>query len=424
MHLNRKQPKVFYGWWVVGASFFIALYVAGVIFYGFTAIFEPIASELGWSYTQISLAASLRGIETGLLSPFLGIMADRWGTRRLIFSGAIIGALGLLLLSRVTSLGMFYAAFFLLALGTSACTMTVLMTAISNWFLKNVGLASGIAVSGFGLGGLLVPVIVKLIDLYDWRVTVALLALGMVAIVLPLSLLFRHKPEHYGYLPDGEIKSAIVSDDGISSSKAIDVSIGTKSALSSNTFWHIAVAYIIHTIVISAVVTHIMPYLSSIGVVRSRSSLVATVNPLMSIVGRLGMGWLGDKVDRRRIAAVAFAMMCLGLLCFGYASTLSVWLLVPFLILFGIGYGGSNVQRPSLVREYFGRKNFGTFFGLMVGISHLGNFVGPALAGWTFDTWGRYQGIWFVYAGLAAIAVISVLTISPVSHTSRKVEEN
>jgi len=111
MHLNWKPTKIFYGWWIVAASLVIALYAGGVTFYGFTAIFEPIANEFGWSYTKISLAASLRGLEMGLLAPITGRLVDRWGPRRLIFGGAIIICLGLILLSHTTSIGMFYGAF-------------------------------------------------------------------------------------------------------------------------------------------------------------------------------------------------------------------------------------------------------------------------------------------------------------------------
>jgi len=111
----------------------------------------------------------------------------------------------------------------------------------------------------------------------------------------------------------------------------------------------------------------------------------------------------------------AFAMMGLGMLCFGYASSAGTWLLVPFLVLFGIGYGGSNVLRPSLVREYFGRANFGSILGLMLGINMIGGIIGPPLAGWVYDNWGSYQGIWFVFAGLSMVALISVLTIHPAS---------
>ena len=413
--MNWKPPKVFYGWWVVSASSLIALYAGGIIFYGFTAIFEPIANEFGWSYAQISLAASIRGVEMGLLSPLFGMLADRWGPRRLIFSGGVITALGLILLSYTTSLAMFYGAFVLVAIGISACSMTVLMIAVANWFKRRVGLASGIAASGFGFGGLLVPVVVRLIDIYEWRMATIILAAGILATVLPLSLLFRHKPEQYGCLPDGEVKGPIAYNDGLAPLKTAEAGVKAKQALRTRTFWHLAFAFTWHSMLVNAVVTHIMPYLSSIGITRSISSLIATANPLLSIGGRLGVGWVGDKLDRKRVAAGALAMMAFGLFSFGYATSTEIWLLVPFLILFGIGYGGSIAMRPSLVREFFGRTSFGTIFGLLMGIGNLGGIIGPLLAGWVFDTWGSYQGIWFTFAGLAVAAVISVLTAPPVS---------
>ncbi len=142
MPFNWKPSSVFFGWWIVAASFFIALYTGGAIFYGFTAIFEPIASEFGWSYTQISLAASLRGLEMGLLAPLTGIFVDRWDPRRLIFIGIIIAALGLIVLSGTTSLAMFYGAFLLITIGMSCSSMTVLMTTVANWFRRRLGVAS------------------------------------------------------------------------------------------------------------------------------------------------------------------------------------------------------------------------------------------------------------------------------------------
>jgi len=120
MPSTLNSSRIFYGWWIVGASFLIAVYVGGAVFYGFTAFFEPIVEEMGWSYTQISLAASLRGLETGFFAPIIGILADRWGSRRLIFGGALITAAGLMLLGSTNSLGIFYLSFALIALGMSA----------------------------------------------------------------------------------------------------------------------------------------------------------------------------------------------------------------------------------------------------------------------------------------------------------------
>jgi len=410
---NRNPFKIFYGWWIAGASFLIAFFVGGVVFYGFTAFFEPIANEMGWSYTQISLAASLRGLEIGLLSPFVGILADRWGPKRLIFGGILITAVGLLLLSSTRSLIMFYGAFALLAIGVSACTVTVLLTAIANWFRRKMGTASGIAIAGFGFSGLLIPVIVRLIAVYDWRTALTILAWSMLVMILPLSLLFRHKPEQYGYFPDGQKQGTAAGIDESAPWQTAEVEVRAKQALKSGVFWRLALARMYHMMTIAAIITHVMPYLSSIGINRSQSSLVATVIPLMSIFGRLGFGWLGDKFSRRLAATASFIMIGVGVLCFAYASTLSIWLLVPFLVLLGIGYGGSNALLPALGREHFGRANFGSIYGLMEGIGTIGGIIGPAAAGWSYDNWGSYQIIWLLLAGMATIAIILVFTIAP-----------
>ena len=110
MRTSKGRQKLFYGWWIVVTGFIISLLTGGTVFFGFTAVFEPLANEFGWSYAQISLAASLRGLEMGLLAPIVGLVVDRWGPRRLIFGGTICVGLGLILLSRVNSLGMFYGA--------------------------------------------------------------------------------------------------------------------------------------------------------------------------------------------------------------------------------------------------------------------------------------------------------------------------
>lgn len=415
--MRIRRPSIFYGWWIVAASFAIALYVGGGVFYGFTAIFEPVANEMGWSYTHISLAASLRGMEMGLLAPLVGILTDRWGPRRLIFGGAILGSLGLYMLSQTTSLGMFYGAFVLIAIGMSTCTMTVLMTAVANWFRRRVGIASGIAVCGFGFGGLMVPALVKLIETYDWRPTIMLLAAGMLFIPVLLSRVFRHKPEQYGYLPDGETADRNLSADGvpaITPSEPDIADIGVRQVLKSVTFWIVALAFTCHVFLVTAIITHVMPYLSSIGMARSTSSIVATAIPLTSILGRLSFGWLGDRFNRKMTTAVGFSMMSLGMFCFGYTATAGTWLLVPFLVFFGIGYGGLNVMRPSLIQEYFGRRSFGTVFGLVIGINMAGSIGGPTLAGWVFDTWGSYQGIWLAMSAIPVAAVVAALMMSPV----------
>ena len=169
---------MYYGWWVVIACFIINLYVGGVIYFSFTAFFEPIQQEFGWSYTQISIATSLRGLEMGIFAPIVGFLVDRFGSRKLLLGGSIVIGIGLLILSFTQSLLMFYMSFLFIALGAGGCTSVVTMTAVAIWFRKNVGLALGIMASGFGAGGLIVPLVVFLIDACGWRLTLVILGAG------------------------------------------------------------------------------------------------------------------------------------------------------------------------------------------------------------------------------------------------------
>lgn len=394
-----------YGWWVVFACFLIALYVSGTATHGFTAFFEPIAEETGWSYTQISIATSLRGLEVGILAPVAGFLVDRFGPRRLVLSGTLTTGFGFILLSQTNSLTMFYGAFILIALGTSACFSTVLMRAVANWFGKNMGRALGIMASGFGAGGILIPLIVRLIDLYQWRTALIILGLGMWLLGMPLSFVIRNKPEQYGYLPDGE-----TSAEQVSTPESQDKEVGFKRALRDRNFWHLCTAEAVRMMIAMAVITHVMPYLSSLNMSRLRAALVATSIPLLSIIGRLGSGWLGDIFDKRYVMVGTYSLAGAGILVFSYVQRIS--LIFPFLVLFPLSWGAVPV-RGAMIREYFGIASFGKLLGLMAGITTVGRIMGPFLAGWTYDTLGSYHPIWLVFAGISIIPVILMLTMQP-----------
>jgi MFS family permease len=408
--LVKKPANIFYGWWIIGAAFITGFFIAGSLFQSFTAFFEPIADEFGWSYAEVSLGFSIRSVVLGLFAPIIGILVDRLGPRRLIFVGAVITASGIFVFSKVNSLGTFYAAFILMAVGLSCCTITVLMTAIANWFHAKIGLAVGIVTCGFGLGGLLIPVIVKLIDTYGWRGTLTIMTIATLLIILPLSLLFRHKPEQYGYQPDnGTVQSAgeeKISLTHVSSTQKPSM----KTILRSRPFWHLAVTFTLFHLIMTSIVAHVMPYLSSIEMSRSSASIIATMLPLMSIIGSFTFGRLGDKRNRKKVAAFTYAMACVGLIFFAFASFISIYALAPFMLLYGIGHGGCNAMRPSLTSEVFGRESFGTVFGLIVGINALVGSAGPIIAGWAFDHWGSYQNVWFFFAGLVLISLLSIVT--------------
>jgi OFA family oxalate/formate antiporter-like MFS transporter len=396
--------KIFYGWWIVLACSLIGLYIGGIVFFGFTAFFEPIREEFGWSYTQISFAASLRGLETGIFAPLVGFLVDRFGPRKLMLWGTVTVGFGLILLSLTQSLAMFYACFLLLGFGAGGCTSVVSMTAVANWFRRRIGLALGLMGSGIGAGGLMVMLIVGLIDLYQWRSTLIILGLGMWALGIPLSLVVRNRPEHYGYRPDGEVSSPCVQAQEIQDK---GVEIGLREALKMRSFLYLNIAEAVRIMTLMAVFTHVMPYLASVGMPRPTAGLVAGAIPLIGIIGRFGLGWLGDVFDKRHMMALAIGLISLGLLAFSYVPVR--WATVSFLLLFPIGHGGSMVVRGSILREYFGRDSFGKMIGVIMGSAAVGGIIGPTLAGWAFDTVGSYDPIWLLFCGLNGLTTFLIL---------------
>jgi len=339
----------------------------------------------------------------GVLAPLIGVLVDRLGSKKLIFTGVITIGVGLILLSLTRSLLMFYGAFLFLALGAGGCTSLVLMTVVASWFRKNVGKALGIAACGFGAGGALVPLIVRLVDSYDWRTALAVLGIGMWVIGIPLSSMIRDRPEQYGLLPDGDSPTiAVGPETGIHKAQG-----SFAATLKGRTIWLISLAETVRFIVITAVIIHVMPYLSSIGVSRMNASLVATAIPLLSLTGRFGFGWLGDILDKRRLMAVTYVLVGVGMLAFSYLQL--GWTIVPFLLLFPAAYGGGMVLRGAIIREYFGTAYFGKAVGLVMGISSIGGILGPALAGLTFDTFGDYHMIWLLFCLLTVVAVAAIL---------------
>ncbi|MEE8541959.1 MAG: MFS transporter [Desulfobacterales bacterium] len=399
---------MFYGWWLVIAFFFIALYVGAAVFWGFTAFMEPLVKEFGWSYAQISLASSLRGLEMGLLSPIVGILVDRFGSRKLIILGVTSIGLGLIALSRTSSLITFYGAMLVLAFGAGSCTTVVLMSCTANWFQRRIGLAMGIVASGFGASGLMIPLIVYLIDAFGWRPALMLLGCGMWIIGIPLTFMIRERPQDHGLLPDGmplgEETSPVHSWDKEKASQP-----DLMQAFFSATFLSLFSVEIIRMIVASSVGLHIMPYLGQIGFSRKYAGLVAAGVPLFSILGRFGFGWVSDSFEKHWVLVISFAAMAFGLIALCYIDVGGGVIL--FLMLFAPGMGAGMVLRGAILRDHFRLEIFGRLIGCIVGASAIGGIIGPYLGGWLFDVLGTYRPLWFSYIGLSVLAGFLALNI-------------
>ncbi len=413
---------MFYGWWIVVTVFFASAFGGATIWYGFTAFFDPLINEFGWSYTAISLAASLRGAEMGLMDIVVGFLLDRFGSRRIILAGSMLVGIGFLLLSRIDSLATFYLSFLVIFVGGTGISSVVFYSVVSRWFHKRLGLALGLAAAGFGAGGFAVPGVVYLLDLAGFRT--AFVIIGIAAFIVGgfTSYFVRNRPEDKGYGPDGvPLQKGEHTPEHVSPhvtgliTPARDYTF--KEAVSQPAFWIITYVSTVSIFSLSMITTHVMPYLQHIGYSRYTASIVAMMIPAVSIAGRLGIGWVSDLISRRVVFILLVVGQTVGVSLFLYAHL--PFLLIPFVILFGVSYGGVVVLRTAVLRDYYGSTYIGSLIGFTMGVTSIGSIGGPLLAGWVFDTTSSY-GPALIVSGILLLISVPLVLMMKHGQTRRK----
>jgi len=408
---------MFYGWFIVALFFFAGAFSGATLWYGFTAFFDPLMNEFGWSYTAISFAASLRGTEVALLDVFVGFLLDRFGSRRIILTASILICLGFLMLSQVHSLTTFYLSFVLISCGATGFGTLVCAWVLSRWFSKRLGLALGITTAGYGAAGFAVPVIVYLLNLLGFRSV--FIIFGVLALVIGglLTYFVRNRPEEIGCGPDG-----VPLHDGQHISEQVNTQTAKlifpardhtfKEAISRLPFWTITYVTVVAIFSVIMVTTHVMPYLEHLSYSRYTASIVAMMIPALSIIGRLGAGWASDYLNHKLALALMLMGQLVGVVLFLNAHLL--FALIPFVVLFSVSYGGIFVLRLAVLKDYFGKAYIGSIMGLCFGLGAIGSVCGPPLAGWIFDTTGSYDLAWIISSVLLLIGIpLVLLTKSP-----------
>ena len=404
MYLKKQHPKIFYGWWLVlGAAIGWALNSA-LYLYGFGTFFDSLLREFKSSRAALSGVYSFSRLETGILGPVGGFIVDKFGPRKVMAASVTLMGAGFMLLSQVSSLTQFYLVFVLMiALGAGMGFSTSLFTAVGNWFSKKLSIAFGLAQSGMGLGGLLVPLLSWLIAEYGWRTGAQAAGIALWAIGIPVALLMRHKPEQYGYTVDGEApaKAAVKVDE--------QEDFTAREALRTSAFWLLAIVFAIRLMVTAAVVVHFMPFLLDSGFPREIAATALGLIAVISVPGRLSFGWLGDRFPKRYLGAGFLLLLAGSLLFLGHVE--NTWQLFLFLAMYAPAYGALATLMPAIRGEYFGRKAFGTIMGYMDTIIMLGTVGGPLFAGYVWDITGNYRMAFTVF-GIALFAAFGMLLLA------------
>jgi MFS family permease len=405
---SGKKGRIFFGWYMVAASVVANTIFSAAYFQGFGVLILPIERTFGWDRWVISAAMSLRQLESGIVSPAVGFLLDRFSARKLIFWSAVISGTGFIGLGFTSGIVMFFLCFVVISLGASGVSHAVTWPVIiSRWFRRNRGLATGLAVTGPIFGSPIVILNTQIEETYGWRVVLFGYGILILVGITLLSMLVRDRPEPYGMRPDGDPpEDSVTKEHHAGSARRIDAGLTMHAVFRTKEFW-LFTSYLSGTFAVnSAVQGHMIPYFQQdIGLSAAWAAVVMSMVFIISGIGRIGGGYLLDRMDYRLVLAVVAAMMGLGLLYLQVVPVKTVWATLPFAVMFGVSFGCLVPMRGTVGSIMFGTRTIGGILGLLQGGPIAAGVIGPFVMGLIFDLNGNYStAIW----GLIVISALMI----------------
>lgn len=384
-----STTAIFHGWWIVGASLLsLTVGVGPVVGITFGVFLPSLAAEFGWSRGQAAQGVALALLGVALMQPLIGRLIGRYGAKRVILASAACFGASLLGLARVVDgTTSFYLSAFLTGSVASGTSPLPYGTVLTRWFRRRRGVAMSVALSGVGVGGMMLPLLAgHMITAYGWRTGFLLLGLLVLGVILPVAgFVLRETPEEMGLQPDGQAVGRC--QPGAPPSALTGCTLA--EARMTATFWVVAAGFLLLTAATQGCVVHLTPLLTDQGFSLTQAASVVSMMSLGFLPGMLISGYLVDRLSSRNVAVGFFLITAAGFALLGRASG---WHgIVAAAMLLGVGTGATVQLIPALVGWGFGLRAFGEIYGMMMAAFGLGTVLGPLVVGWLFDMAGSYR---------------------------------
>ena len=385
----------FHRGWAIAAACFLASSVAvGGSQYSFGHFVEPLENTFGWTRTQIGLSLSLIAFGS-FISPLIGSLIDKQGSRRIMaFSMAVFG-ISYLVRPFMTELWHWYFLSVVQSFSMVGAAMLPPGKLVGLWFPENRGRVIGITAMGNNFGGMVIqPIIAFLVTVYNWKVAYAVVgALGILVSI-------------YSYLvvrnPDSESK-------GISESeKKTDILTGftLQEAIRTKTFYAITFAILCGTFTYSSLLPQVSSHLIINGVRESTASIAVSLFATCGMVGKFVFGNLSDKYGPRMALVLDLCGQAIFASLLVYAGDgLPVWVIVPAM---GFFLGAFGALYQLIVIDAFGVKHFGAIMGVIAISNAVPSFLGPIIAGMSFDITGSYAIAFVITSVIFVLGAVSL----------------
>jgi len=404
---QTTSPRVFYGWWVVLAAFLNLFFAVGLVFYGLPVFYTSLVDSLHFTRSQVAQGMFLGFVIVAPAFGFMGALIDRVGARRVLRVGIVMVALPLVLMAWMTRLWEYYALCIVEVVGYVLAGPISNQVLVSNWFRVKRGRAMGYAYLGLGFGGVAAPILAAyLIRWLGWRWAFAIIGALIGVVLFPIAQwLTRSAPGEMGLIADGVAPTSAVAGEAPASSVPLGAAVRTAN------FWLILVGSTLTIGAIGTVIQQFVLFLRDTGYTTVQASHVSSGLLFAGLVGRVAVGYLVDRYNKKNIMALFYLLLALAIpLLFLARQPAALW---AFALIFGFAMGADYLLIPIVTAECFGLGALGKLLSLIIMADSLGQFFGPVLAGRIFEATHSYDLAWGIIATagiLGAAAIYAVRT--------------
>ncbi len=405
MNQPGKPARIFYGWYIVAASFTILFFNSGAR-YAFGVMFKPIIKEFGWSRGTVSLVFFVNMIIFALALTVVGKLYDRYGPKWVIIVSSIFISAGFILTSFIHTVGQFFLSYGILAAcGLAGTAVPLMATLTSKWFEKWRGLAISLSLAGNSIGQfVLVPLLSLVAVSYGWRASYLYIGIIMfIANLLLAIFVIKGDPHHLGLDPLGHGKTG--NEPAAAGPQAVILPGFTlKEAMSTRSFWLFMVTMFICGSGDYFATTHLIPIATDYGISPITAGNMLGLYGLMSLAGILLAGPLADRIGSKVPIVLTFILrVVLYIIVLKYKTVTSLYV---FALFFGFTHLITAPLTPMLIGKLYGVTHLGLLTGVINTVHFLGGGFWTYMAGVIFDKTGTYQAAFGVSAILAMIAAI------------------
>src|SRR6267378_3047980 len=391
-------------WMIAIAGIFLQIALGAV--YAWSVFRAPLVKQFGWSISEVTLTFTISIFVLGIAAFFGGLWQNRIGPRVVALTGGALYGLGVFLASfSANKLWWLYLSFGLIGGIGLGLSYIVPVAVLVKWFPDRRGLITGIAVGGFGAGALITaPVATRLIQSVGVLNTFAYLGIAYLIVTVVTGLFMRNPPD--GWKPEGWTPTASQT------SHRAGHDFTLSEALKTPQWWALWLLLFLNTCAGISIISQEAPLFQELtGVTAVVAASMVGLASIGNAVGRVFWAWASDSITRRVTFLVMFLSQILLFWFLPNIATASLMTIAAFLVL--MCYGGGFGTMPAFAADYFGPKNVGPIYGLMLTAWGFASVFGPLLIAHMRETAGSYRGALHVIAGVMAISTLLPIAMRP-----------